>query len=394
MLKKSTFLAGCLCLLLALPGGAAIPGKKPPKAKKAVAARLNRQVTKNYLRACNSQMKNSAIRQWPGPAFEFAPKGKNLTDLEGWKGLYANKNNLSPGMTAKHFLSEHNLQIVKWFPKLEQLRREVENTIPQFQAEKESVRVRADGDMKWLAKQITPDTKYVLFGEIHVAVIADQIKELLQVLHKQHIERPVLLFTEFLPEGKEWTPDTDESLVYRDNIPLFQTAFANGVKVVGLEIKQPYHNSQRLNERFLDGFSQEEGAGLWETIEGVRLRNSRWIKTLENYREQYPDALFVVHAGTGHVEYSAPYSLGRYFAGKETLVVDVLPMMIVHPETGEYTPLVSQFDFWTDGAFVQDRVLKFNSPRLAHLAGFDIRILSFALGYVVDNPAENQGDDK
>ena len=272
------------------------------------------------------------------------------------------------------------MQIIKWFPKLEKIRREIENHITQFVAEREVHDVEIGGEMKWLASQINPDTKYLMLAEIHEAVIADQIKELLRILHDRDSQRPIVLFTEFLPEGQKWTPDTDEKIVYADNLPLYQTAWNKDIPVVGLEIEPQYRNNGTVNERFQDGFSPEEGASLWETIEGVRLRNERWIKTLETYRAEYPDALFIIHAGTGHLEYSSPYSLGQYFAGPETLVVDVLPSMVVYTPDGEYTTLTGQFDFWTRGMFTRDRVLRFNSPHLAHLAGFDIRIRTLWLG--------------
>jgi hypothetical protein len=126
------------------------------------------------------------------------------------------------------------------------------------------------------------------------------------------------------------------------------------------------------------------------TSEGMRLRNQTWKADIEEYRKAYPDALIIVHAGFGHIDYTIPHSLGRAFQNDKTFVISFFPgytksnypeetkrtfdnvtwLENYTPGPGNYMP-ISMFDYLTGGQFPQ-RILQFDKED-APITGFDIQ---------------------
>ena len=122
---------------------------------------------------------------------------------------------------------------------------------------------------------------------------------------------------------------------------------------------------------------------IWATLEGVRLRNERWINTLSSYRTKYPDALFIVYTGADHALYNRPFSLATHFPQEQTFVT------ALYPDKG--TDFISDGKWWhvpsmTEKSYLgpleqihkqadfPQPVLKWSTPQLSQIAGFDVRI--------------------
>ena len=126
-----------------------------------------------------------------------------------------------------------------------------------------------------------------------------------------------------------------------------------------------YVSQTFLTQVVLKPFSQQEptSMSLWRTLGGVYLRNIYWRKIIEETREKYPDALFIIHAGAGHVNYTAPYTVARFFKPEETFVLEV------SSRDG------GLFHAYTKGGFDIEPILGWRDKDLARLVGYDVRIL-------------------
>lgn len=251
-----------------------------------------------------------------------------------------------------YFLARHNLEIQKWLPILQRQEHELSQRADEFYKVQQKITHPASQDMAWLARQVTNEHRYLLIGEEHIIPQARaHMVELLAELGQS--DRQVILFTEFLLEGQHGE-GSDYLTQYQ---PVWQAAQQAGIEVVGLEPEfvDDIFNTQFVFPAPLVPRPSKPSRDVWTSIEGVRIRNAHWLNILNQYRELYPQALFVIYAGSGHVEYGEPYSLGAKLAGPQTLVVTL------NHKTGD----------WIFG-HLPDRVLKFNDAELSRLVGFDI----------------------
>ena len=214
--------------------------------------------------------------------------------------------------------------------------------------------------------QVHPHTDYLLLGEVHrEPAVQRNIATFIQHLRQRFPQRTIFMFSEFLPQDIPW-----EQVLSLPRFPIpyirvwTECSFAN-IPVVGLEpnfvVDMPYPLIVSAESLALPG-SMQHTKPMWATVEGTRLRNQHWMKLLHQYRQEYPDALFVVHAGTAHVEYNEPYSLGSQLAKERTQVF-----------TFEVPHQPSDFHQLTNHHF-KDRILQFQNKKLSHMAGFDISI--------------------
>lgn len=358
--------------------------KKSVRAKKQSPARppdpLTARVLTTYRRAKRAQDHYPEIADWGGPSRYFTSNSMHmLTENLKFnrlnpKVLYPHTPLLSSEQLIQCFLVQHNLELIKWMPKQEEIRQYIVRNIPVLQ--KHQVKVSSDPqqDMSWLAQQITPETKNLLIGEVHNIEIGQMLPEFLRELRRAQGDRQIFLFTEFLPEGAEWGHLKAGTLYFPDQEVIWDAAYEQRMTVIGLEPHFTYVVQPQLMER--NPFEQGRatpGNSFWESLAGVRFRNQRWMRLLEKYRAQYPEALFVIYAGNAHVSYSEPYSLGSRLASENTLVALLFPEEYFHQPTGDRTLLTSKFDAWTNGKFL-DRIVQFDLPVLSHVVGFDIRI--------------------
>lgn len=306
------------------------------------------------------------------PASQFTVgKGNSVYEpLAGLRShaLYPQSNLPSTQELEEYFLNQHNSEIVKWMPILQAHQKALEENLPQLREAQQIIDHPARLDMKWLAGQLPDEARYLLLGEKDHGVYAvhQQVKYLLGELHRRYPHRKIILFTEFLPQGRSWIYAARYPGLW-GYLPLFLAGQKVRIPVVGLEPKFVCETQRTM----VEDPEQQTGGLMWASIEGVRIRNERWLARLEAARRQYPDALFVVYTGAGHVDYNEPYSLGRSLQGPQTQVVLFHPRYRV--ENGRLKDLITPFDMVTQGEF-SDRIVRFNSDKLAKLAGFDIQI--------------------
>ena len=306
------------------------------------------------------------------PASQFA----SATDKSGQKGLadvrahalYPQEEFVSKQELEEHFLNQHNLEIIKWTPLLKAHQKALEESVPQLREAQQNIDHPARLDMKWLAQQLPEDIHYLLLGEKDhgIYTIHQQIKGLLSELHRRYPHRKIMLFTEFLPQGHSWIYAARRPGMW-GYLPLFFAGQMERIPVIGLE---PDFAFKTIGTKVEDPQLHTRGL-MWASIEGVRIRNERWLARLQAARRQYPDALFVVYTGAGHVDYNEPYSLGKSLQGPQTQVVLFHPRYSV--EDGHLKEMITLFDIVTKGNF-SARIIRFDSDRLSKLAGFDIQI--------------------
>lgn len=382
------FLLYCLFGLLSIAGwaqvevvpgiveGIGVEGKVGTKALN-ISAQLQRRVQETY-KSAREVEQISEVALWTCPSDGYLNTisyyGKKKVNINSGKIFtYFEPEELYPHAPSQltraempdYILAKNNLEVRKWLRKYKAARREVLARLPEFEAAQVKVSHPAKQDAKWLAGQITPHHKYLLLGETHeMEAIPPKIIEIIQTISRQNAAssspREIFLFTEFLEEGVVW--EGEETFDY---MPVWQAADKEGISVIGLEpefVEEVPDAQLRFDIPYQE--QDEVENDIWSSVEGVRLRNERWVQTIKQYRAEHPDALFIVYAGLSHVEYTKPYSLGKVFAGPETLVT------LMYPEDVDASVI---FHTWTNGQFFS-RVTQFNRPDLAQLAGFDIGI--------------------
>lgn len=338
--------------------------------------RVKRNVATSFYQA-NAMTEHNAyanlrLGDFVPPASQIVlPAGKSeykpLVELRS-EVLYPHANLPSTQALEDYFLNQHNGEIMKWLPLFQAHQNELVAQLPQLRAVQKKVDHPSREDMHWLAQQVPEDAQYLLVGEKDhgVYTIHQQVKLLLEELHRRHPHRKIVFFTEFLPRGHSWVYAARHPGLW-GYLPMFFTGQKERIPVIGLE---PDFVFQTQGAVVKD--PRQETVGLmWASIEGVRIRNERWLSRLQAARRRYPDALFVVYAGAGHVDYNEPYSLGRSLQGPQTKVVLFHPNYRV--ENGYLKELITPFDIITKGEF-SDRVIQFESDKLSKLAGFDIQI--------------------
>ena len=286
--------------------------------------------------------------------------------------IYPDKTFLSNySQLTRYFLAENNRKILKEYKNFEELHRQILQALPEFERQIASPAHPIEQDMIWLAKELPDELNYLLIGEYHsFPQIQQSIAPFLRQVRQRFPERKIILLTEFLEEGTQWEPSMPSflpptySLVWRE-------AAHQDISILGLEpsfVHDPFANpnlSVLTGQNFL-GMPIESYQNLypWMTLEGISIRNNRFLQTIEHVRQQNPDALLIVFAGAWHTEENHPYSLGK-------LLRDLGNVFTITfcPEEFE-TP----FDQLTKKNFLDVRILNLTDPKLRQLAGFHVQI--------------------
>lgn len=153
--------------------------------------------------------------------------------------------------------------------------------------------------------------KLILVGESHYQqLVIDEVITLLYQLQDRYPGRPIYYASEFIYANPSVgmqvlrTPSEIERYT-AGNLFYWEAsgrAFDTGVNVVGLEDPELlYSRNLSPNET---PFLESEQA--WKSISpaGVRERNAFWTEIIRDIYEEAPDALVVVHAGSGHTNYT------------------------------------------------------------------------------------------
>ena len=190
-------------------------------------------------------------------------------------------------------------------------------------------------------------------GEVHhFASVKLFIAKFLPELRKARPNQEIMLFTEFLPEGPEYTPTLlNETILLTKKIFLpqetadaaarpsegaalkqivFQTALDQNIRLIGLEPKEVLRDSSlaRSGQRAFfqtDSLDTDRSRVFFASLNGLKWRNEMWTQTIQKYRAEHPDALFIIYAGEGHVDCRMPFSLTAPLDPQKTFVLGVLP---------------------------------------------------------------------
>ena len=284
----------------------------------------------------------------------------------------------NPFQRGLYFIARNNREVAKWLPKWDEYKQNILSNIPAFQAAKGTLIPSPEEDVQFIADRVTKDTQYLLLGETHgYSDLQKFVKQVVHEVRQRMPEREIVFFTEFISE--DITDPLNETLgVWMEpHRQIWKQVVADGIPVYGIEPEfVRYQSSKTIRQALLyKGATLSNRADIWSLVEGLRLRNTHWLNRIETFRQNHPDALVILHAGTGHIGYNEPHSVGRALRGPETLAVTLYPLPTKEvPGNPEYQEsYTSLFDDLTNGEF-PERVLYFNDPKLSHLAGFDVQL--------------------
>lgn len=322
---------------------------------------LNKRVRSTYRQA------HGLAEKYPSVSWSMASKElSGLLQVTPQK-LYPNVPFLTTNeQLAKYFVARNNREIMSHLPRLQQQQAEIMQRLEDFKKSRQLITHSPKEDAPWLASQIPAGTSLLLLGERHnVSSIPVHISAVIKEVQRQNPHREIVLFSEFMPEE----PFHGKTLFSKQHILIWDTANELGIPTIGLE---PQFVIENASLRIFDRRDPSYTPSIWASLEGVRLRNTRWLARLKAYRQKYPQALFIVYAGNNHLLYGMPYSVADNLAGETPFVVTCYPQYIMDGNDKVYA--VSLFDWETEGEFAQERVVRFSDPDLTRLAGFDIQL--------------------
>ena len=270
------------------------------------------------------------------PIEELTARGVKKVRTFNSQGLYPYASFLSSRELVPYMLAKNNLEIQKHILRHQAQRDAFIEKFGKLPDDfgKVDAAPFAGAEAQWLAKQVPADTQYLLLGEVHMEGLQPYLADFIKHIRLRNPQREIILFTEFLPERLEWTDEMGDTINLDDekdrwtghmvmlNDLVFTAAQEEGMKLVGLE-RNEVCSYEIINGKDLVGGVQQS---FWETVEGMRLRNMKWLEVIGEYRQVHPDSLFIIYAGSGHCEYYQPYSLGTALAGEHTFVATVEPL--------------------------------------------------------------------
>lgn len=247
-----------------------------------------------------------------------------------------------------------------------------------------------ENPLRWVVQNLDKKVENLFVGEVHnIPEIKEAMIQLLRELRQAQPNRKIVVLTEFLPRLLTYTVEEKNmtemerhiaSLFFLDSyFGVWDEALRLNMEVIGLELPLAVTDKTKLYTVDTDGDKQK--LKFWRTLEGVRMRNHSFIKTIRQLREESPDALFVIYTGAGHSFYNAPYSLTKGVKKENSFVLDLFPdkrpkvvvrgYTIELSTTSKVDPLEAMSNFTV--SFPQ-RLLYFEDPELARTAGFDARL--------------------
>ena len=283
--------------------------------------------------------------------------------------------------TGKYLVARNNRLFVQEIRRTKQVLAQINENLPRMRQEAVETEQPADA-VDWLANLLPPTTTQLFIGEIHgYPEIHQFVARLTQELRLKQPTRKIILFTEFLPENFKWTgqyPHISEvPEIFSEYYSVWRQALKAGIPTIGLEL--PAVMNSACHVRYLNKKGTLNKKMVWDSLEGIRLRNEHWKKTLSAYRAQYPDALFIIYTGAAHCLYNRSFTLASteeqtfvsiLYPDQYTSFVDSGPFaytLVAKPMPGPLERLVDQLDF-------ERPIIKWQSPDLAPIAGFDVRI--------------------
>ena len=347
-------------------------GKFP--ARRSVTRTLKNRVQRTYLDAQIARCALLPADEWSSFIVFSSPANRMKPQLHvAPQELYPQAPFLvTRKQVSDYFLSLNNREIVPFLKVQQQYRKNIQQHLDDFKKGRRSILEGAE--MRWVASQIPDKTSLLLLGETHtVDDIKLNIIQLLQELRNKYPNRPMLLFTEFLPQGTVFGKNT-----WAQSLPTYAPVWAIAhnldIPTLGLE---PTFVSKNDNCEMGPKHSLREN--IWTSYEGMRLRNTHWVSFIKDFQQQmrqaHPeldDILIIVYSGAGHTQYGMPYSVADMFPEEKIFSVSFYPTYLESNNMRTYE--TSPFDKYSNGLFAKDKALLFKDKKLANLLGSNIRI--------------------
>ncbi len=238
---------------------------------------------------------------------------------------------------AAYLISQENLLFVQEMKRLEQ------HVWPQIEANMKRLEQAAQNTpqpadpLRYVAQHLPLSVNTLFVGEMHgFGENSQAVHKLLVNLRQAQPNRPIILFTEFLPEyfrwkGKiPWKYNSKNFLRYfwasgfdlEYKRTLWEAAREINITTVGLE---PYQACLTDDAKLKVDFPYKEDERFNASLIGLQYRNEKFLEVLRAYRELNPNALFVVYTGAGHVEYHQFASVSTHFNPETTFVLGLVP---------------------------------------------------------------------
>ncbi len=247
----------------------------------------------------------------------------------------------------------------------------------------------------WMVNRIDPNINYLFVGEMHnVPEVRRSMAQLLQGLRQRFPKREIIVFTELLTSHisteEIWksailqpTPEDRMELVkqfeklgeYHLGRDVWETIQSNRIEVVGLEPSFVWDNSNAtlIAEDPQDG----QNLMLWWTDEGSRLRHMHWEQRINEWRQQHPNALFVIHGGAEHFSYFSSSAISTHFPREQRLTVNLFPQKVLMQDAaGNHVEVKDNLGWFaeiTQNQFPQN-TLYWQTEKSASLSGFDYQL--------------------
>ncbi len=283
--------------------------------------------------------------------------------------------------TGRYLAARNNRLFVQEMKRMKEVWTQVAMNLPRLKQEAAATK-QPTNQVQWLAQQIPPQTTQLFIGEAHgYPEIHKFVAQLVGQLRAQHPTRPIILLTEFLPENFTWkNQDKAEGLPWtlHKYFITWEQVRKEQVPVIGLE--HPFAVDDNCKVRYLNEKGILTKQTVWASLEGVRLRNERWQKTLQQYRANFPDALFIIYAGADHVMYNRPFTLAANSTEKPFVAILYPNQRLAYEPKGRFAgtmiakPVKGPLERLVDNLDLQNPVIKWTSPDLPAIAGFDVRI--------------------
>ncbi len=350
-----------------------------------VSRQLDRRVARTYRQALKDQ-------QAAPQAYQTMPFGEPINDILHPEQLdphvlYPDQDFLvTSQQTANYLAARNNILVRQELRRAEQLRLELNQTLPALEQASQQLDqpVHPQEFAPWVVRQIPLGAQYLFIGEQHgYTDIHNTVIQLLHEVRTLQPKRKIFLFTEFLPENVHWDATESAARVpskLRPQFPIWEKSTSLQIPVIGLEPEYAISDECQVRRRHLAWYKQKEG--VWETLEGVRLRNESWQRTLAKYRTQFPDALFIIYAGADHCMYNRPFALPNRYAPEQVFVVTLHPATRMAYQSAGFlkiaqpvqVPAAGPLERITHTDKFPQPVLKWDDPQLVRISGFNVRL--------------------
>ena len=252
-----------------------------------------------------------------------------------------------------------------------------------------------DQQIPWLVDRIGPNVNYLFVGEMHgYPEVRQAMSKLLSGLRQKYPQRKIILLTEFLTNDistqEVWQAAAQQPTIQArmdllqifENIgkdrlsgEIWETLHANNIEVVGLEPTFVFENQDAV---FIPEEPQDhQDLNLWWSDEGIRLRHKHWENRIRVFRQQHPDALFVIYGGGAHFAYFRSPAISKRFPETERLTVSLFPrkhwLRGADGQSFETEDNMGWFAQITQNQFPQ-YTLYWQTQQSALLSGFDYQL--------------------